>query len=195
MRTCQWWSGSGAHARGGTRVEQTESPGRVQGHGRDPLLPVECQGDCVPPTCIPGGGSDVGRVTKSLLTLVGSTQLSHFSSSFFRRAPLLNTHEREQKRPSYRAELREAPATARNTSRLHAVSLAFHGEKWVLSATLISARGLRLLHAGSSTGTSPRDGPPLTGAASRSTPYLQRAGTPLNCDPQLVSPSLAAGVF
>jgi len=67
--------------------------------------------------------------------------------------------------------------------------LAFVEPSWVPSATLISARGLRLLHAGSSTGTSPtrvtvgRAAPPLTGAALRSTPYLQRAGTPLNCDP------------
>ena len=100
-----------------------------------------------------------------------------------------NESERRLRHPS------DITATARNTSRLRAVSLAFHGEKWVPSATLISARGLRLLHAGSSMGTSPRAGPPLTGAAPESTPYLQRAGTPPNCDPQLVSPSPAAGVF
>ena len=72
---------------------------------------------------------------------------------------------------------------------------------WVPSTTLISALGLRLLRSGSSTGTSPtyvtvgRAARPLAGAEPRSTPSLQRAGTQANCNPQLVSPSLAARVF
>ena len=90
-------------------MEQMESPGRDQGRGRDPLLPVERQGDSAQPTCIPGGGGDVGRVMKSPLTLVGSTQLSHFSS-FFRRTPPLNTHEREQK------SLRTGRSSVKHTS-------------------------------------------------------------------------------
>ena len=72
---------------------------------------------------------------------------------------------------------------------------------WVPSATLISALELRLLRSGSSMGTSPtrvtvgRAARPLAGTAPWSTPSLQRARTQANCDPQLVSPSLAAGVF
>ena len=72
---------------------------------------------------------------------------------------------------------------------------------WVPFVTLISALGLRLLRSGSSMGTSRtrvtvgRAARPLAGAAPQSTPSLQRAGTQANCDPQLVSPSLTAGVF
>ena len=71
---------------------------------------------------------------------------------------------------------------------------------WVLSVTLILALGLRLLDSSSSAGTSPtrvtvgRAARLLAGAAPQSTPSLQRAGTQVNCDPQLVSLSLAARV-
>ena len=71
---------------------------------------------------------------------------------------------------------------------------------WVLSATLTPALGLRLLLSSSSADTSPtrvtvgRAARPLAGAAPRSTPSLQRAGTPPNRDPSS-SLSLAAGVL
>ena len=72
---------------------------------------------------------------------------------------------------------------------------------WVPSTTLTSALGLPLLRSGSSMGTSPthvivgRAARPIAGATPWSTHSLQRAGTHVNCDPQLVSPSLAAGIF
>ena len=81
------------------------------------------------------------------------------------------------------------------------ILLAYVEFSWVPSATLISALGLRLPRSVSSTGTSPtrvtvgRAARPIAGAAPRSTPSLQRAGTHVNCDPQLTSPSLAAGIF
>ena len=71
---------------------------------------------------------------------------------------------------------------------------------WVLSATLTPALGLRLLLSSSSADTSPTRVTvgwaawPLAGAAPRSTPSLQRAGTPPNRDPSS-SLSLAAGVL
>ena len=81
------------------------------------------------------------------------------------------------------------------------ILLAFMEFSWVPSATLISALGLRLPRSDSSMGTSPtrvtvdRAVRPMAGAAPWSTLSLHRAGTHVNYDPQLVSPSLAAGIF
>ena len=81
------------------------------------------------------------------------------------------------------------------------ILLTFVEFSWVLSATLISALGLRLPRSVSSMGTSPtrvtvgRAERPIAGAAPWSTPSLQRAGTHVNCDPSSSLPLWLQGSF